>query len=129
MGSTYWYAYDRSGSPSGPYFERRSDAEATADDGRVRPIDSSVVGDDAEIRDAGDVDDARAELAEKAEEVAAADAEELTELDDAGDDRPDLSELDYSELKARAREVGIAEEIDLRSTESIREGLRASREE
>ena len=102
MGQTYWYAYDRSGTVSGPYFETKAGAaDACADGETPRPIAGSVLPDDATIHADGSV----------------------TTPDDDGDDVP-LDEMGHAELKAEAESRGIADDIDLRSKASIREALR-----
>lgn len=46
------------------------------------------------------------------------------ETDDADADGDGLEDLTHDELKAKAEQAGIAEEIDLRSKDSIAEALR-----
>lgn len=105
MGTTYWYARAQfDATPSGPYYTAR-DAVPVDDGERLRPIDESVLPDDAEVRDGdGDSDDDGGETVP------------ITEVP--------LADLDSHEaLKARAEAEGIADEIDLRSKASIREAL------
>lgn len=50
MARTYWYGYDRSGEPTGPFYETRGEAaDAIGDDELLRPIDGSVLPSDAEV--------------------------------------------------------------------------------
>jgi hypothetical protein len=104
MGSTYWYARAQfDASPSGPYYTDR-DAVPLEDGERLRPIDESVLPDDAEVREGDDAPDDGGETVP------------ITEVP--------LADLDsHDALKARAEAEGIAEEIDLRSKASIREAL------
>lgn len=102
MGTTYWYAYDRSGSPSGPYFETRAAAADACDDGETpRPVSGAVI----DIDDSGEQDDADADP-------------------ETTDGAKPLDEMGHDELKAEAERRGIADDIDLRSKAAIREGLR-----
>jgi hypothetical protein len=113
MGSTYWYARAQfDATPSGPYYERKETAARHTDTEsgeRLRPIDESVLPDDAEIirpKDAADADETDDE----------SDVVPITEVP--------LDELDsHDALKARAEAEGIAEETDLRSKSSIRAAL------
>ena len=106
MGTTYWYARAQfDASPSGPYYETR-DAVPVADGERLRPIDESVLPDDAEVRDGDDTDT----------DGDGGETVPITEVP--------LADLDSHEaLKARAEAEGIADDIDLRSKASIREAL------
>ena len=106
---TYWYAY--SGRVTGPFFETKEQAADACDDGETpRPIAESVLPSDRVLRDdsddSGEQDDADAEA----------------ESDD-GD--VSLDELGHEELKAEAERRGVADDIDLRSKESIRDALRS----
>ena len=96
---TYWYAY--AGTVSGPFFETRDQA-ADACDGasKPRPIAGSVLPDDATIHADGSV----------------------TTPDDDDGDVP-LDEMGHAELKAEAERRGVADDIDLRSKETIRDAL------
>ena len=96
---TYWYAY--AGTVSGPFFETKAQA-ADACDGasKPRPIADSVLPDDATIHADGRV----------------------TTPDDDGDD-VSLDEMGHAELKAEAERRGVADDIDLRSKETIRDAL------
>ena len=96
---TYWYAY--AGTVSGPFFETKDQA-ADACDGasKPRPIADSVLPDDATIHADGRV----------------------TTPDDDADDVP-LDERGHAELKAEAERRGVADDIDLRSKETIRDAL------
>ena len=96
---TYWYAY--AGTVSGPFFETKDQA-ADACDGasKPRPIADSVLPDDATIHADGRV----------------------TTPDDDGDDVP-LDEMGHADLKAEAERRGVADDIDLRSKETIRDAL------
>ena len=96
---TYWYAY--AGTVSGPFFETKAQA-ADACDGasKPRPIADSVLPDDATIHADGRV----------------------TTPDDDGDD-VSLDEMGHAELKAEAERRGVADGIDLRSKETIRDAL------
>ena len=98
---TYWYAY--AGTVSGPFFETKAQA-ADACDGasKPRPIADSVLPDDATIH---------------------ADGRVTTPDDDADD--VSLDEMGHAELKAEAERRGVADDIDLRSKESIRDALRS----
>jgi hypothetical protein len=94
MGDTYWYARDDfDATPSGPFHADR-DAVEVGEGERLRPINASVLPDDAEV---GESDD---------------DAEQS------------LDEMSHDELKAEAERRGVADDIDLRSKASIREALR-----
>ena len=96
MGRNYWYEYEQTAEPSGPYYESQTDAIEDADDPtHVRPIDESVLVANAEIIHA--------------------DGEESADVD--------LEALSHDELKAEAERRGVAEEIDLRSKESIIDAL------
>lgn len=103
MGRNYWYEYEQTAEPSGPFYESKTDAIDDADEpSNVRPIDESVLVANAEI-------------------IHADDAEESDDPESTA-----LAELDHDELKALAEEKGVAEEIDLRSKDSIIDGLRES---
>ena len=98
---TYWYAY--SGRVTGPFFETKAEAAEACDDGeKPRPVADSVLPDDATIHADGSV----------------------TTPDGDGDDLP-LDEMGHAELKAEAERRGVADDIDLRSKESIRDALRS----
>ena len=49
---------------------------------------------------------------------------DVVDRDDDGDDVP-LDEMGHAELKAEAERRGVADDIDLRSKESIRDALRS----
>ena len=101
MGQTYWYAYDRSGTHSPDYYPTREAAAEACDDGETpRPINGDVLPADASI---------------------VADGSVTTPDDDAD---LSLDEMDHAKLKAEAERRGVADDIDLRSKESIREALR-----
>ena len=96
---TYWYAY--AGTVSGPFFETKDQAADACDEAsKPRPIADSVLPDDATIHADGSV----------------------TTPDDDADDVP-LDEMGHAELKAEAERRGVADGIDLRSKESIRDAL------
>ena len=95
---TYWYAY--AGTVSGPFFETKAQAADACDDGeKPRPIAGSVLPADEWIHDDTDP----------------------VEVDD-GDGVP-LDEMGHAELKAEAERRGVADDIDLRSKETIRDAL------
>jgi hypothetical protein len=95
MGDTYWYARDDyDATPSGPFHADPSDV-AVGEGERLRPIDASVLPDDAEVG--------------------------ASEGDDV---EPSLDEMGHDELKAEAERRGVADDIDLRSKASIRDALR-----
>jgi len=92
---TQFYCY--SGDVEGPFYDTREEAAEHCDDGETpRPIDESVVG---SFDDIVDVEGGVVE---------------------SGDD---YAEWSHDELKAEAEERGIADEIDLRSKDSIVQAL------
>ena len=97
MGQTYWYAY--SGRVMGPFYETKAEAaEACTDGEKPRPVAGSVLPDDATIHADG--------------RVTASDGDDVS-----------LNEMGHAELKAEAERRGVADDIDLRSKESIRDAL------
>lgn len=114
MGDTYWYAYDKTGKPTPPYFDTREEAAENAGDGElVRPVTAAIVegdttGDQNEESDEGEGIDESVSLSD--------------EPDNEGPEP--YKHLGHDELKQEAEERGIAEETDLRSRESIIEALR-----
>lgn len=94
--ATKWYAYDRSGTHSPPYFDSRAAAaEACDEDEQPRPVDESVLDLDVD-----------------------SDADPDPNLDVA------LDELSHDDLKDLAETEGIAAETDLRSKAAIIDALR-----